>query len=326
MKDWKAEKATKKTYGLLFTFTALAISGILISRPLMEKSAPVVTLYTVEARSATDTVTCTGRIEAADSEDVYVEMPCIADTVSVQAGDAVQKGDILFTVDVAATKQVLASAGGISPALIPEQQIVKSVSAPVDGVIRTLNVAAGETVDADTPCVVISSSDALQVKVTIHENNLRDIVLGQRATVSGTAFREEGYAGTVTYISPSARQQYSGTTSETVVDAIISLLERDDSLKPGLSAKSRIEIGSVEECIIIPYEYVLQDEKNQEYVYLWQDGKAVKRVIQTAKEWNDGFEVTDGLYAGDCVIQNPGDIDRDGQTVVVSGEGETTNA
>ncbi len=316
----------KKTYGLLFTFTALAISGILISRPFLEKSAPAVTLYTVEARSAIDTVTCTGRIEAAESEDVYVEMPCIADTVPVQAGDTVKKGDILFTVDVAATKQVLASAGGISPALVPEQQIIKSVSAPVDGVVRMLNVAAGEAVDADTPCVVISSGDALQVKVTIHENNLRNVTLGQKATVSGTAFREEGYMGTVTYISPSARQQYSGTASETVVDAVISLSERDDSLKPGLSAKSRIEIGSAEECIIVPYEYVLQDEQNQEYVYLYQDGKAVKRIIQTEKEWNDGFEVTDGLSPGDTVIQNPADIERDGQAVTIAGEESVADA
>lgn len=316
----------KKPYAVLFTITAVAIAGILLAKPLLIESAPSVTLYTVEPRSAEDTVTCTGRIETADSEDVYVKMSCIADSVAVEVGQAVEKGDTLFTVDVDATKQVIAAAAGVSPSMIPDQQIAKTVTAPVDGIVRTLNVAQGETVDADQPCAVISSSDALQVKVTIHESKIKDVAVGQTATVSGTALREDGYAGTVTYISPSARQQYTGTTSETVVDAVISLSERDDSLRPGLSAKSKIKIGSVADCIIVPYEYVLQDDLNQEYVYLYENGRAVKRVIQTGREWNDGFEVAEGLSAGDKVIQDPTRIEKDGQKVTAAGQEAGTDA
>lgn len=311
----------KKTYALLFSLTAAAIAGILLAKPLLQKSALPVSVYMVEARSAEDTVTCTGRIEAADSEEVYVEMPCIAEDVLVKAGETIKKGDPLFTVDVNATREVIAASAGISPSLVPEQQIVKSVTAPIDGMVRALNVAEGETISTDSPCAVISSGDTVQVKVTIHESKLKDIAVGQAATVSGTAFREAEYAGTLTYISLSARQQYSGTNSETVVDAVITLSEWDDSLKPGLSAKSKIQIGSVEDCLVIPYEYVLQDERNQEYVFLYKNGRAVKQVIQTGREWNDGFEVTQGLSAGDRVIQNPSDIVKDGEMVSLAGEG-----
>ncbi len=315
----------KKRYTLLFSLTLLAIAGILLSKPLLQRSIPSVSIYTVEARSAQDTVTCTGRIEAADSEEVYADISCIAATVPVQAGQEVKRGDILFTVDVEATKEVIAAAAGVSPSLVPEQQIVKSVSAPVDGVIRSLNVAEGEAVDTETPCVVISSSDALQVKITIPEGKLKEVEVGQSVLVSGVAFQKEGYAGTLTYISPSARQQYSGTSSETVVDAVVTLSERDDSLKPGLSAKSQILVESAQDRIVLPYEYVQQDEENQEYVYLYQNGRAVKRIVQTGREWNDGFEIETGLSIGDRVIQEPSAVEKDGCRVAVAaqpGEGQ----
>ena len=316
----------KKLYALLFSLTIAAVAGILLARPLLYGSAPAVTLYTVETRSAEDTVTCTGRIAAAESQDVYVEMSCIAEEVLVEAGDTVKRGDTLFTVDVDATRQVLAAAAGISPSLVPSQQIIRSVAATADGTIRTLNVAEGEAVDTGVPCAVISSSDALQVKITINENKLREVAVGQPVMVSGAAFQEEEYRGTLTYISPSARQQYSGTNSETVVDAVVSLSETDESLEPGLSAKSQIQVGSATDCILIPYEYVLQDDLNQEYVYLYRDGKAVKQVIRTVREWNDGFEVGEGLAVGDRVIRNPSAVEKDGQRVAVEEQGAAADA
>lgn len=310
-----------KKYVLLFSATLLAIAGIVLSKPLLIPSVTAVTLYEVEPKTVEDTITCTGRVEAAESKEVFTDLPCIAEMVSVKAGDMVEEGDVLFTVDVSATKEVIATAAGISPSLVPEQQIQKTITAPISGVVRTLNVAEGEAVDSETPCAVISSGNALQVKVTIHENNLKDIAVGQIATVSGTAFSKKGYAGTVSYIAPSARQQYSGTSSETVVDAIITLNERDESIKPGLSAKSKIRIGDAVERVVVPYEYVLQDDLNQEYVYVLENGYAVKRVIETGKEWTEGFEIESGLVSGERIIANPTDIQKPGERVTIGEEG-----
>lgn len=57
--------------------------------------------------------------------------------------------------------------------------------------------------------------------VTIGEKDIRKVQEGQEVHVSGMAFDQENYAGTVTYLSPSARQLVSGTTTETVVVAVI---------------------------------------------------------------------------------------------------------
>ncbi len=304
-----------KRYLMLFTFTLLFITGILAYGRLRQTSVTKVAVYEVQPRLVEQTVTCTGRIETTDSENVFVDVPCVVDKVHVKTGDKVKKGDVLFTVNVNATKQVIADAAGISPSMVPDGQIKRDIKAPASGELSEVNVMSGGTIDIKSPCAVISSSDTLQVKVSIQESKLKNIKLGQNASVSGTAFDKNKYQGVVSYISPTARQQFNGASSETVVDAIISLTEKDDSLKPGLSAKSRILIGSQPDSIVIPYEYVLQDDENREFVYLYENGRSVKRIVKTGLELSDGFEIVSGLSTGCLVIKNPEKIDKPGQIV-----------
>lgn len=308
-----------KRYVALFSVTSLLIAGIMLAKSLWQSSGTVVSVYEVKTKEVQETVTCSGRVEAADSEDVYVSVPCVADEVYVNVGDEVGKGDVLFSVDVESTKAVIAAAAGISSSMVPDEQIVKTVKAPVSGEVKSINVSAGSTLDSDSPCAVIASSDALQVKVAINENYIKNIQIGQPAVVSGTAFSADGYKGVVSYIAGSARQQYSGSVNVTVVDAIITLSEKDESLKPGLSAKSKIIIGSQSKGIVIPYEYVMQNEDNEEYVYLYKDDCAVQCVISTGKELSDGLEVLSGLSAGDKVIQTPESIQKSGERVILQG-------
>ncbi|MDD2361768.1 MAG: efflux RND transporter periplasmic adaptor subunit [Oscillospiraceae bacterium] len=311
-----------KRYVMLITFTLVIIAGIIIFGKFQNPFGVEVGVYKVKTKLIEQTVTCTGRVEEAESEDVYVKIPCIVDNIYVKEGDKIEKGDLMFSVDVEATKQVISAASGISPALVPDEQIEKEITAPISGEVRSINISSGEIINTDSPCAVISSSDALQVKVAIQESRLKNIKLGQAATVSGTAFALNEYKGVVSYISPTARQQYVGTTTETVVDAIISLTEKDESLKPGLSAKSKILVGSCKDSIVIPYEYVMQDEFNNEYVYLYKDEYSVKCIIKTGKELGDGFEIISGLSPGDLVIINPDNIENEGEKVrLITGEG-----
>lgn len=315
-----ADVNLKKRYVLLFTFTALIILGILSLRPVIKKSSTEVSLYEIRQENIEESVNCAGRVESADSKNVYVEIPCIAQRVNVKAGDKVNEGDVLFTIDTEATKQAFASSG-VASSIISSQTLKKTVTAPASGIVSSLNVASGEAIGTDNPCAVISSSDTLQVKVSIQEDDIKKIKIGQKATVSGTAFTKTGYPGKVTYISPSARQQYSGTISETVIDVIVTFTDKDDSIKPGLSAKSKIDIGETPECLIVPYEYVLEDDDNQEYVYVYENGCAVKRIVETGKECSKGFEIVSGLASGDQVIANPGAITKPGEKVDVQKEG-----
>jgi RND family efflux transporter MFP subunit len=204
--------------------------------------------------------------------------------------------------------------------MIKSKKINTEMVAPVSGIVTALNVTAGKASDFKKPCAVISSTDALQVKISIYEKYLKNVQVGQKALISGVAFAKSGYSGTLTYISPSARQQTSSSMSETVVDAVVTLNsdEIDESLRIGLTAKAKLYVSNSSSSLVVPYEYVQQDEENFEYVYVAENNKAVKRIITTGDELSNGFCILSGLAAGDKVIENPEDISGDGTPVTIT--------
>lgn len=307
-----------KKYIWLIVGTVVAFAGVWGVRAWMYPEPVAVRTQTLESGVIQRLVMCSGRVETGDTDRLYMEMPCVADTVYVEEGSAVKKGDVLFTVDKEATVQTLVSAGsGLS--VDPDDIVIDTkITAPISGVIATLNVEEGAAVSVSKPCVVISSSETLQVTVEIGERDIKNIRVGQLARISGAAFSKAAYNGTVKSISSSAKQQYGSTTAtETVVEAVVEIdpTELDDSLRLGLTATTDIVIDEHENGLVVPYDAVMQDADGHEYVYVLKSGRAVKRVIETGWELRDGFQVTAGLSAGDVIITEPAMITADGMAV-----------
>ena len=88
------------------------------------------------------------------------------------------------------------------------------------------------------PCLLYTSDlSRLQVKISVDENDISDINIGQSVKITGSGFKDKEYHGTVQKIYPSARQQQSGTNTETVVDAIVSIDDADEYIKPGFNIR-----------------------------------------------------------------------------------------
>ena len=70
---WKGvvEKMRKK-YGWLFGLTLAAIAGILMGGRLMKKQPVEVSVITLEPQLVEQTVSCSGKVEAAKSQNVYL--------------------------------------------------------------------------------------------------------------------------------------------------------------------------------------------------------------------------------------------------------------
>lgn len=312
----------KKKYVWLIVLTLTAISGILLGGYLTKTPPVEVRVVTLQPQLVEQTVSCSGKIEAAKSQNVYLDMPCVAGEVYVQAGQEVEQGDVLFTVDVDATKQVLAQAGGLGVSQIADEAIAKEVTATVSGVVSTLNVTPGSLTDTSKPCAVIASSDTRRVKIAVREQDLQKVAIGQRVTVTGSGFRKDSYTGVLTELASSARQQLVGTVTETVVDAVVMLDQdqMDASLRVGLNAKAAVQVSSIPDALVVPYECVLQDEEGDEYVYAYADERAVRRVFVSGEEWSTGFHVVSGLQTGDRIILDPEKVSGDGAPVVIREE------
>ncbi len=296
-----------KKYIWLVLGTGLAVAAIFGIKALTTEEKIPVVLVTVEPQTVRQTVKCTGKVETSESRAVYVEIPCVAKEVYVKEGQTVEQGDPLFSVDAEATRQALSQLAGSLPEGATELADTQ-VTAPVSGVVASISVQAGEITDHTQPCATIASSEGVQIAVAIRERYLPQVQIGQKVIVTGVAFSKEEYLGTLTEIASSAHQEYIGTVSETVVDAVISLDEgmSDDSLRTGLNAQASIVTQIDENMLLIPYDCITQNDDGEECVYVYRgNGIAEQQPIEVVAEYAEGVLVVSGVSAGERLVQTP---------------------
>ena len=78
-----------KKYVWLAVVTVLAIGAVFGVGEWLKPKPFTVSVVTLEEKTVQQTVKCNGKVEASDSQEVYVEAPCVAGTVFVKEGQKV---------------------------------------------------------------------------------------------------------------------------------------------------------------------------------------------------------------------------------------------
>ncbi len=298
----------------MLLLTVMAVSGILFYDAATQKAVVTVETVTLTRQTVRETVICGGTVTAADGVDIYAPMPCVAGRIEVAVGDRVEQGDVLLTVDRTATLAMAVNAGVMQEQTVAASaSLPETVTAPASGVISAVSAVSGELLSADTPCVVLSEGDGVQVSVAVRESALPRIAVGQEVAVSGVAFDKPSYKGYISEIAPSARSRVGGTGSETVVDAVVRLAdgEADDSLLLGLTAKATVTVAVREDVLLVPYDCLAQDDDGKEYVYCVRDGVARRMIVTVLEELPDGVLTEDGPAEGDVLVRIPEKLSGD---------------
>ena len=343
----KHEGERMKKYLLLLLSTGIIIASILIYTFSVDSNTVKIGVLELKSQPVQNEVICSGKVEEVDFENVYLDMPVVVDKINFDVGDYIEKGEAIMQVDTAATYATI-SAGvgtqGLGDANISQEvinmytgssglsmdsydysSIPERIYAPRSGIITSINASMGEIAWTSSSIATISDLSSLQVKISVDENDISDINIGQSVKITGSGFKDKEYHGTVQKIYPSARQQQLGTNTETVVDAIVSIDDADEYIKPGFNIDAAIVTDVQSTALVVPYECIRQDDNGQEYVYVY-NAKSARRVnIQSSEEIAAGAVISSGLKDGDRVITNPDDIASTGKRVEVE-QGDDTDA
>ncbi|WHH59295.1 efflux RND transporter periplasmic adaptor subunit [Petroclostridium sp. X23] len=198
-----------------------------------------------------------------------------------------------------------------------KQQPDKVIS-PITGIVTALNVNKGTVASTTQPVITVSDMNNLQIQVDIEEYYVSRIREGQRVEITGEAFEGSSYSGIVEKVSPVAKEVSSGQSTSTVIEIIIDILDEDHLLKPGFSAQVKIITDTKDNTLILPYESIIQDENNNDIVFVIRNNRAYKRKIVTGAELELEIEVVSGLKEGEKVILNPSKEMEDGAKVRIA--------
>lgn len=302
----------KKYIALAIACAALA-AGVSYLPAAVEASVPAAVSISPTEVYYSESVNTSGTLCYIGQGDVTSALPLVLSEFEVEEGDHVEVGDVIARVDRKASETFISSLGKVSQlaaataslstamSLIPEE-----ITADRSGTVIS-TAGAGAAVESGASIATIAGTDSLVLTSAVSELNIARIQPGQPVEFTLSAYPDDVFTGTVSKIAGSARSQYSGAVLETVVDVLISPDTTDPRLRSGLTADVRFQLSDPRKICVLPYNAIGQDEEG-EYVYLLEDGAAVKHKIFTGAEFSDGTEVIKGATINDKVFLDPEDI------------------
>lgn len=290
--------------------TAILISGV---PRAVESATPTSETLKASIRSYNESVSGSGELAYIGEREITSAMPLVFEKILVSEGDEVKVGDTVAKVDKKSSAALIESMGKIQAlaisasdlstaiALLPE-----SVSADCSG--RVISTAqAGMAVQAGSSIVTVAPSGKLAVTAAVSELDIAKVKVGQTVKFTPAAYPNEEFIGKVASIASAARNRYNGAVLETVVDVTVLPEKNDERLKSGLTADIEIMLSDPREILVLPYSAVGQDEDG-EFVYVYENSRAVRHDISTGAEFSDGTEIISGISADDVIFGDPDEI------------------
>lgn len=182
-----------------------------------------------------------------------------------------------------------------------EQLVVKS---PANGVVVDIPVKPGQVLTAGALLVSIAAPDQLEVKADILSDDLAEIKVGQKVTITAPVLGEKTLAGEVKQIYPRAEEKQSALGIMQRRVPVIIALQEPGSLKVGYEVKVAIETICRQNVLILPREAVRTTGNNQKKVMAVSGKKVCHIIVQTGISDQENIEITGGLSAGDEVVKD----------------------
>ena len=195
----------------------------------------------------------------------------------------------------------------------------KGISADFNGVISKSAVQQGATVTQGMELFTLQSTDQVSVDVNVSKYDYAKVKAGQKADIT---IGDKKYTGKVTKISHIATTNEKGST---LISATVSIDKPDEDIFLGVDAKVKIYAEKAEDVVTLPAG-VVNIGKNGSFCYVLKDGVITKQDITTGISSEDSVEITDGIKAGDEVIEDLGSLEEGMTAEATPAEGDSAAA
>ena len=185
-----------------------------------------------------------------------------------------------------------------------------TVTSPMTGVIATRGVEKGSFASQAAPAYTVMDLSTIKVEVSVSEQVLNTIQVGDKVSVLMTAASETPLTGTVATIAPAAEQTGMYTVK-------VELDNKDGKIKSGMMAEVSFTMAASDDTILLPRNAVIEKD-NETYVYLINNGKAKKTAVELGIEAEDTIEIKSGLKKGDNVVTKGQTYLSDGEEVTIA--------
>lgn len=190
------------------------------------------------------------------------------------------------------------------------------VRSPLNGMVLEKRVEAGDVVAPQTQLFRIGDVSTLVVRVPVSELDVVELMPGSTARMAFDAFPSRTFSGRIRRVFPSADPATRLVPVEVALDAAGAATAR-----PGFLARVTFDLDARSGVQLVPASALVSGTGGQA-VFTVEDGRAMRRSVQTGLTSEGKIQILSGLEAGDVIVVTGSNTLRDGAEVrVVAGPG-----
>src|SRR5688572_618292 len=303
-----------------------------------------VTLAPVRSQRVSQKLEALGNARANESVDISTKISNIVTAVTFRDGERVKRGQVLVQLDNAQARADVAAAQAAvteseslynrSRELLNTQALSKSsfdqleatlkanrarlaaagarledtvIRAPFSGRVGLRRVSVGTLISPGDVITTLDDTSVIKLDFSVPENFLASLREGLSVRATAPAFPGRTFAGKVASID----SRVDVNTRSVIVRAL--LANEDGALKAGMFLNVSLARDE-REALVIPEE-ALTPEAERQFVFIVEDGKAVRREVRIGGRSPGNVEIVAGLNAGDRVVVEGTQKVRDGAPV-----------
>jgi RND family efflux transporter MFP subunit len=182
-----------------------------------------------------------------------------------------------------------------------------SIRAPFDGWVAERDVSVGERVISLFPSgklATVLRIDPLRLSLTVPQQEMARIKIGQTVTFQTDAFPGKTFTGTVRYITP----QVTADNRSVCVEAMVP--NPGAVLRPGLFVTAELQLDKRQTELYVP-EAAVRNRGDVAAVFVVRGGLIREQIVSLGESSAGRVHVTSGLAAGEVVVVTP-DLVHDG--------------
>ncbi|NMD00956.1 MAG: efflux RND transporter periplasmic adaptor subunit [Bacteroidales bacterium] len=299
----------------------------------VETEIPLIKTMVIEKKNIDRTVTYSANIMAYEENHLAPAAAGRVDKILVDVGDVVTKGQTLVLLDRTNYNQTkiqfeklkidllrmdsLYKVGGVSKQQYEQVKVQYDVTkntldfleenttlkSPINGVITGKYLNDGELFamspvpSIGKPAIIsIMNLNSVKLLVAIPEAYFPSVKRGMESIITLDIYPNKEFKGKIDKIYPTIDNMTKTFTVEIVIP------NPNQLLRPGMFAKAELNLGKVESMLVPSYAVLKQTGSNERYVFVYQNGTAVRRVVQIGVILDDMLEVVSVLNVNDELI------------------------
>ena len=169
---------------------------------------------------------------------------------------------------------------------------------PSSGTITAIYAVPGEYVEQGEVAVQVDNLDNLIVEVSINEEDINKVEVGQTVILTFDAIAKKEYTGFVLSVDEDGTENANGVVE---YNAEIKMEDADEDVKPGFTAVVSIVVDSVEDGLLVANDAIIVQEDGTTMLAVIGDDGAVEMIPVEVGAESDAYtqvtsdEIADGL-------------------------------